>query len=124
VVLQEHGLNIHRKGATPAHEDDLALIPGSMGDSSYVVRGLGHAEWLWSCSHGAGRRVRRQQMRHLKPDAAAASASWHCVTLREERRVEEAPTAYKPIGPVIEAQEQAGLIHGVARLRPWITFKA
>ena len=34
---------------------------------------------------------------------------WQCVTLREERRIEEAPQAYKPIGPVIEAQEQAGL---------------
>ena len=122
VVLQEQGLNIHRKGATPAREGDLALIPGSMGDSSYVVSGLGHADWLWSCSHGAGRRMRRQQMRQLKPDVSGAS--WHCVTLREERRIEEAPTAYKPIGPVIEAQQQAGLIHGVARLRPWITFKA
>jgi len=122
VVLQEQGLNIHRKGATPAREGDLALIPGSMGDSSYVVSGLGHADWLWSCSHGAGRRMRRQQMRQLKPDVFGAS--WHCVTLREERRIEEAPAAYKPIGPVIEAQEQAGLIRGVARLQPWITFKA
>ena len=46
------------------------------------------------------------------------------MTLREERRIEEAPEAYKPIGPVIDAQTSAGLIEGVAKLRPWVTFKA
>ncbi len=46
------------------------------------------------------------------------------MTLREERRIEEAPEAYKPIGPVIESQEAAGLIHAAVKLRPWITFKA
>lgn len=123
VVLAEAGLNIHRKGATPARLGDLALIPGSMGDGSYVVRGLGHADWLRSCSHGAGRRMRRQEMRGLAP-APADGATWQCVTLREERRIEEAPQAYKPIGPVVDAQVEAGLIEGVARLRPWVTFKA
>ncbi|MGO4158607.1 RtcB family protein [Cupriavidus sp. YAF13] len=122
VVLRENGLNIHRKGATPAHDGDLALIPGSMGDASYIVRGLGHTDWLSSCSHGAGRSVRRQASRRLKSDHA--NAEWRCVTLREERRVEEAPEAYKPIGPVLQAQEEAGLIEAVARLKPWVTFKA
>lgn len=123
VVLTEHGLNIHRKGATPARDGDLALIPGSMGDSSYVARGLGHADWLWSCSHGAGRRIRRQEVRGMKA-APASEVDWQCVALREERLIEEAPHAYKPIGAVIDAQVDAGLIAGVARLRPWVTFKA
>lgn len=33
------------------------------------------------------------------------------------------PEAYKPIGPVIDAQEQAGLIRPGVRLKPWATFK-
>jgi tRNA-splicing ligase RtcB len=123
VVLTEQGVNVHRKGATPAHAGQFALIPGSMGDSSYVVRGLGHEDWLRSCSHGAGRRMRRQEVRRLAP-ADGQGQDWQCITLREERRIEEAPQAYKPIGPVIEAQTEAGLIDGVARLRPWTTFKA
>ncbi|ERE20739.1 RtcB family protein [Pseudogulbenkiania ferrooxidans] len=122
VVLREQGLNIHRKGATPAREGELALIPGSMGDFSYVAAGLGHPDWLWSCSHGAGRSVRRQAMRRLATEVAPGS--WQCVTLREERRIEEAPHAYKPVGPVIAAQEEAGLIQAAVRLRPWLTFKA
>jgi tRNA-splicing ligase RtcB len=124
VVLAEHGLNVHRKGATPAHDGDFALIPGSMGDASYLVTGLGHPDWLWSCSHGAGRAVRRQQTRVAKPAQPDPLQDWHCVTLKEERLIEEAPSAYKPIGPVIDAQQEAGLITPVARLKPWVTFKA
>ncbi|WKB55769.1 RtcB family protein [Eleftheria terrae] len=123
VVLHEGGMNIHRKGATPAREGDIALIPGSMGDHSYVVRGLGHPRWLRSCSHGAGRRLRRQEVR-ARASGAPRETGWECITLREERRIEEAPEAYKPIGPVIESQEEAGLISPIARLRPWVTFKA
>lgn len=122
VVLQEQGMNIHRKGATPARSGDLALIPGSMGDASFVATGLGNPDWLWSCSHGAGRSVRRQQMRRTRQEQNAGT--WHCVTLREERRLEEAPHAYKPIGPVVQAQEEAGLIQAAVRLQPWVTFKA
>jgi len=123
VVLAEQGFNVHRKGATPAHRGDFALIPGSMGDSSYLATGLGHSDWLNSCSHGAGRRMRRQEVRALRT-APAEDQTWRCVTLREERRIEEAPQAYKPIGPVIEAQEQAGLIRAAVRMRPCLTFKA
>lgn len=122
VVLPEQGMNIHRKGATPARGGELVLIPGSMGDASYVARGLGNPEWLWSCSHGAGRSVRRQEVRRMA--GTPSSGSWQCVTLREERRIEEAPAAYKPIGPVLAAQEGAGLIEAVVRLKPWVTFKA
>lgn len=124
VVMQEEGFNIHRKGATPARAGDFVLIPGSMGDASYLATGLGNADWLWSCSHGAGRRLRRQEVRGLKPKLSEAAPSWQCVTLREERRIEEAPEAYKPIGPVISAQEEAGLIRPGVILKPWLTFKA
>ena len=66
--------------------------------------------------------MRRQQVRRMA--GAPSDGSWQCVTLREERRIEEAPAAYKPIGPVLATQEQAGLIEAMARLKPWLTFKA
>ena len=123
VVLQEQGMNIHRKGATPAHLGNLALIPGSMGDYSYLVAGQGHPDWLWSCSHGAGRSVRRQAMRHQAAQSTA-HLPFECITLKAERLREEAPQAYKDVQPVIAAQEAAGLIQGVAKFKPWVTFKA
>ncbi len=47
-----------------------------------------------------------------------------CVTLSEERLVEEAPAAYKPITPVVDAQVKAGMVRQVAVMRPLLTFKA
>jgi tRNA-splicing ligase RtcB len=47
-----------------------------------------------------------------------------CITLREERRVEEAPAAYKPIGSVVASQVEAGIVREVARMKPLLTFKA
>ena len=91
-----------------------------MGDFSFVAGGLGNADWLWSCSHGAGRSVRRQAVRRMKQETAPGT--WRDPARRAQDR--GAPQAYKPIGPVLEAQEQAGLIRSVARLRPWVTFKA
>jgi len=65
--------------------------------------------------------VRRQAVRRLCTEQA--ESHWSCVTLREERRIEEAPQACKPIGPVIQVQEEAGMIRGAVRLKPWVTFK-
>lgn len=123
IILPENGMNIHRKGATPAHKEQLVLIPGSMGDYSYLALGKGNTDWLCSCSHGAGRAEKRQTMRR-KAENAHSALAWQCITLKEDRLREEAPSAYKPITPVIQAQEKAGLIQAIARLKPWITFKA
>ena len=112
---------MHRKGSTPVHAGQLALIPGSMGTSSYLLEGQGLPEWLASCSHGAGRAVRRQRMRRAAREQGGA---WRCVTLREARAIEEAPSAYKPIEEVIRAQRVAGLVREVARFSPMLTFKA
>ena len=73
-----------------------------MGDFSFVAGGLGNADWLWSCSHGAGRSVRRRRAPHEAGTAGHLAGD-------PARRAQDrgAPQAYKPIGPVLEAQEQA-----------------
>ncbi|WP_333337948.1 RtcB family protein [Microcoleus sp. BROC3] len=38
--------------------------------------------------------------------------------------MEEAPTAYKPIQPVIDVQVEAKIVGVVAKLKPVLTFKA
>ena len=47
-----------------------------------------------------------------------------CITLKEERKIEEAPGAYKDIGPVINSQVEEGLVNVVAIFSPLVTFKA
>ena len=126
IVLQEKGGNVHRKGATPAHEGQPLLIPGSMGDDSYLLDGLGNERWASSASHGAGRAVSRTEMSWKAKQAGtlAPSRQFECITLKEERRIQEAPSAYKPIGPVITSQIEEGLVTPIARMSPILTFKA
>lgn len=126
IVLKEAGGNVHRKGATPAHPGQPLLIPGSMGDDSYLLDGLGCDRFASSASHGAGRAVSRMEMswKSKAPQGLRATRHFECITLKEERRIEEAPSAYKPIGPVIQSQVEEGLVMPVARLSPILTFKA
>jgi tRNA-splicing ligase RtcB len=52
---------VHRKGATPAGQGVLGIIPGSMASPGFVVSGKGNPESLNSASHGAGRVMSRTQ---------------------------------------------------------------
>ncbi len=64
VQLENHfGANVWltRKGAVSAREGQLGIIPGSMGERSFIVRGKGNADSFCSCSHGAGRVMSRSK---------------------------------------------------------------
>jgi tRNA-splicing ligase RtcB len=124
VISYENELYIHRKGATPAYSEQPVLIPGSMGQASYLMCGVGNVRYLQSASHGAGRALTRQQMYNKhKNGYDIGLANIECITLKEERIVEEAPYAYKPIQPVIDVQIDAGIVLPVAKMSPILTFK-
>ncbi len=109
-------LIVHRKGATPAEAGRLGLIPGSMADPSFVVRGRGAAESLSSSSHGAGRQLGRKAAertisRQDMQDYLAARG----VTL-VGGGIDEAPQAYKRIEDVLA--QQSDLVEVVAEFTP------
>lgn len=95
---------VHRKGATPAGDGVLGIIPGSMASPGFVVRGKGNAESLHSASHGAGRVMSRKR--------ATESLSWDKARrLLHDRGVnlisaglDEMPMVYKDIHTVMAAQ--------------------
>lgn len=123
-ALEEHDgqqLMIHRKGATSAFEDQLGIIPGSMGSASYIVRGKGNEESLKSCSHGAGRRMGRKAAQREITEAAFAASLDGTYSKPSMTYVDEAPDAYKDISVVIG--RQADLVDIVHTLRPIITVK-
>ncbi|MDQ8205663.1 RtcB family protein [Pelagicoccus sp. SDUM812003] len=107
---------VHRKGATPAGEGVLGVIPGSMASPAYVVRGKGNPESLNSASHGAGRVMSRKQ--------AASKLNWKDANkLLQERGVrllsagiDEVPYVYKDIDEVMAAQSD--LVEPLARFFP------
>ena len=118
---------VHRKGATSAREGEWGIIPGSMGSSSCIVRGLGNADSFQSCSHGAGRRLgRKEACRKLDKDACDRAMrgiefdGWSRISGRNRSAGEydlgEAPAAYKDIREVMESQSD--LVETAIHLRP------
>jgi tRNA-splicing ligase RtcB len=109
---------VHRKGATPAGPGVLGVIPGSMGDPGFVVRGLGNRASLASASHGAGRRMSRRQandtyrFKSVQNDLKAKGI--HVLSAGSD----EVPGVYKDIREVMAAQRD--LVEVVAQFDPKI----
>ena len=109
-------LIVHRKGATPADEGTLGVIPGSMATPAYVVKGKGNSASLHSASHGAGRRFsRRQAKESFTWSQARKYLEEQDVTLLSAG-LDEVPMAYKDINAVMAAQTD--LVEVVARFDP------
>ena len=139
---RRRNLFVHRKGATrafgPGHEslpDALravgqpVLIGGSMGTGSYILVGMATSEEraFSSACHGAGRALSRHAAlrqwsgRKIVDDLASQGILIRSPSTRGV--AEEAPGAYKDVGAVVAAAENAGLARRVARLRPLICIK-
>ncbi len=117
---------VTRKGAIRAGSGDLALIPGSMGTGSYVVRGLGNPASYQSASHGAGRRMsrtaaRRAFTRNDRGAAAIAAQLGNVESRRDAGIIDELPEAYKDLHSVVEAQKD--LVEVVQHLRTVLCVK-
>lgn len=130
-------LLIHRKGATramPAGRKENpatyaetghpAIIPGSMGTTSYVLVGteLGLQETFASVCHGAGRTMSRagamklKRGEDVKRDLEAKGEVIKGASFAG--LAEEAPEAYKDIDEVIRSVELAGIGRKIAKMIP------
>lgn len=107
---------VHRKGATPAAEGVLGIVPGSMATPGFIVRGKGAEDSFRSCSHGSGRRMSRAQ-------AFQKLSKEKMMEILQERGVrllsgplDESPEVYKDIEKVIASQTD--LVDVLARFDP------
>lgn len=140
----EGAVFIHRKGATRAlpagHAGNPkpylatghpALIPGSMGTSSYIMVGQpGGYDNYYSICHGAGRaRSRSATKKLVTVDQFASSlqvgtADEIVVNQRSlESILDESPQAYKDVDQIIESVTGAGLASVVAKCKPLAAIK-
>ena len=112
---------VTRKGAVRAGRGELGIIPGSMGARSYIVRGLGNPESFESCSHGAGRRMSRTEAKRelTVADLERETAGVEC--RKDQGVVDEAPSAYKSIEAVMDAQRD--LVEIVHEFRQVVCIK-
>ena len=131
VKLEEHTVNgkkkklyVHRKGATRAFPDMPVIIAGSMGTSSYLLKGTDVAmqKTFGSSAHGAGRAMSRHaaiksfrgeeiSKNLLSKGIVSKATSWKSLA-------EEGPLAYKDIEEVINSVHGAGISLKVARMEP------
>jgi RNA-splicing ligase RtcB len=114
---------ITRKGAIRAGRKDRGVIPGSMGNDIYIVRGLGNPASYQSCAHGAGRRHSRRQ----------AKKRFTVSELREQMKgtawnldragalLDEIPGAYKDLAHVMA--DQADLVETEHTMREVLNYK-
>ncbi|WP_448104997.1 RtcB family protein [Pedobacter panaciterrae] len=113
---------VHRKGATPAGEGVLGIIPGSMSTPGFLVSGKGNATSINSASHGAGRLMSRSAaFKTLDKGLIAANLVEKRITLMGSD-VDEAPMAYKDIHAVMDAQND--LVEVLAKFEPRIVRMA
>ena len=97
---------VTRKGAIRAREGDRGIIPGSMGTSTFIVRGLGNPDSYQSASHGAGRVMSRNQakIRLSLDDLHQQMEGRVWLKDRADKLLDEAPNAYKDIHDVMAWQ--------------------
>ncbi|HDR73284.1 MAG TPA: RtcB family protein [Methanoculleus sp.] len=130
-------LCVHRKGATRAFGPDRpevpqayratgqpVIIPGSMGTSSYLLKGteIAMEKSFGSTCHGAGRVLSRSRAKKQYRGSTLKKEleQRHIVVRAASDAViaEEAPGAYKPSDEVVRVVDAAGLSRVVARLEP------
>jgi tRNA-splicing ligase RtcB len=131
VKLEDHTINgekrkvyVHRKGSTRSFQDDPVLIAGTMGTSSYILKGTGTAmeKTFGSTVHGAGRAMSRHaairkfwggKVKEELARKGIVSQSTHPKVLAEE-----APDAYKNVDDVIDSVHGMGISEKVCRMVP------
>ena len=131
VKLEEHKINgekkkiyVHRKGATRAFPDIPVLLAGSMGTSSYILKGTETAmeKSFGSSAHGAGRAMSRHgALKQFRGETIKSELAGQGITAKSpspKSLAEEAPKAYKDVDDVIEAVCGSGVSDKVCRLVP------
>jgi len=97
---------VHRKGATPANEGELGIIPGSMTAPGFIVKGKGNAESLNSASHGAGRLFSRRKCKESFTQSEIKKVLKANEVSLIGGNIDEAPMAYKDINKVMANQTE------------------
>lgn len=109
---------VHRKGSTPAGKNVLGIIPGSMTDPGFIVKGTGNPRSIASASHGAGRK-------HSRKETITRNTKSEMRKQLKQRKVtliggalDESPFAYKSLEQVMSFQTE--LVEPIGRFTPRI----
>lgn len=114
---------IIRKGAISAKSDEPVIIPINMRDGIILGTGLGNADWNTSAPHGAGRIMKREDIKSrytvtsFKNEMKGIYSS--CIS---KDTLDEAPFAYRDLSSISDAIQETVRIEKV--IKPIYNFKA
>lgn len=117
-IVDGREMIVHRKGSTPAGKGVLGLIPGSMTDPGFIVKGKGNDASLNSASHGAGRKCSRKETisRNTKSEMRKELRNKKVTLIGGA--LDESPYAYKSLEKVMSYQNS--LVDTVGKFYPRI----
>ncbi|MCX7698863.1 MAG: RtcB family protein [Candidatus Goldbacteria bacterium] len=146
--MEEHEIDgkikklcVHRKGATRAlpkghpiltsmfkNIGQPVLVPGDMGRASFILIAKENSkEAFYSCAHGAGRLLSRNQaLKQGKNKNIFNELTGQGIIVKVHSKkllAEEAPFAYKDAEDITKVVEKAGLSSRVAKLKPLAVVK-
>ncbi len=112
-----------RKGAISAKHDEQVIIPINMSDGIILGKGLGNADWNYSAPHGAGRIMKREDVKNTYTVSQYKNAMKgiysSCIG---KETLDEAPFAYRGIDEIREAIKDTVEIDKI--IKPIYNFKA
>ena len=114
-----------RKGATPAKEGQMVIIPFNMRDGLAICHGKGNPDWNFSAPHGAGRVLSRSKAKstldveYFQEDMKAAGVY---TSTANASTLDESPDAYKDKDLIISCIQDT--VEIVDFVKPVYNFKA
>jgi RNA-splicing ligase RtcB len=112
-----------RKGAISANKDEAVIIPINMRDGILLGTGLGNAEWNCSAPHGAGRTMKRDDVKeHFTVSSFKREMKGIYSSCINSDTLDEAPFAYRGIDEMKDAIRDTVTIDKI--IKPIYNFKA
>ena len=122
-TLDTFGSFMLRKGAISAKTNERVIIPINMRDGVILGTGLGNTEWNCSAPHGAGRIMKREDVKNnftvssFKSEMKGIYSS--CIG---KNTLDEAPFAYRNISDITEVIKDTIIVNKI--IKPVYNFKA
>ena len=117
------GTPILRKGAISAKANEKVIIPINMRDGILLGTGLGNENWNCSAPHGAGRIMKREEVKQnftLSSYKAEMKGIYSSCITRDT--LDEAPFAYRSLEDITEVIQDTVTITNL--LHPVYNYKA
>ena len=114
---------ILRKGAISAQKDEPVIIPINMRDGILLGTGLGNADWNYSAPHGAGRIMKREDVKanYTVSNFKSAMKGIYSSCINKET-LDEAPFAYRDLDSIQDAIQETVAMEKI--IKPIYNFKA